>query len=323
MEDMMKIAITGGTGFVGSHLAGALTRDGHEVVLLARRPPRDADHPLDRNRVSFVATDLSDPAALTRAFDGCDAVAHCAGINRELGTQTFRRVHIEGTRHVLDAARRAGVRKIVMLSFLRARPSCGSAYHETKWAAEEMVRASGLDFTILKAGMTYGQGDHMLDHLSRSLHTLPVFLAVGLREQPIRPLAVEDLVKVLKASLVDQRMSGETVPVVGPEQLFLSDAARRVGRVLGRRVLVGRAPVAFHYALAQVFERMMTVPLVALAQVHILSESGVEPARITGTLPGDLMPRRMFTGDQIRAGLPAPGRFTLRDLRCCHAGSGT
>jgi len=64
-----------------------------------------------------------------------------------------------GTAAVIGAAKRAGVRKIVLLSFLRARPSCGSAYHESKWAAEQMLRASGLDFTILKAGMIYGRRD--------------------------------------------------------------------------------------------------------------------------------------------------------------------
>jgi NADH dehydrogenase len=312
----MKIAITGGTGFVGSHLARSLAADGHEVVLLARGTPRSHDiHRLQGG--TFVAGDLSDPVALTQAFAGCDAVAHCAGINRELGTQTFERVHVEGTRQVLQAASGASVRKVVHLSFLRARPNCGSAYHESKWAAEELVRASGLDYTVIKAGMTYGRGDHMLDHLSHSFHTMPLLLTVGWRQQPVRPLAVEDLIKVLKAALIEGRLSRESVPVVGPEQLYLRDAARRVARLVGRWVLMMPAPIWFHYALAHVFERTMKIPLVALAQVRILSESGVEPVRVTSTLPADLMPTRAFTDEQIRVGLPAPGRFSLGDVRCC------
>ena len=138
-EELVKIAITGGTGFVGRHLAQRLAREGVEVVSLSRR--------------TGVAVD--DAEALAAALAGCDAVAHCAGINRELGSQTYERVHVEGTRAVVEAARRAGVRKILMLSFLRARPNCGSPYHESKWAAEELVRGSGLDFTIVKAGMIY------------------------------------------------------------------------------------------------------------------------------------------------------------------------
>ena len=79
-------------------------------------------------------------AALGGAFAGCEAVVHCAGINRELGEQTYQRVHIAGTANVVAAAWRAGVRKIVLISFLRARPNCGSGYHESKWAAEEIVQ---------------------------------------------------------------------------------------------------------------------------------------------------------------------------------------
>lgn len=147
----MKIAITGGTGFIGRHLAAALRADGHEVLAYGRG--FDVEH----------------------AFDGCDAVAHCAGINREIGEQTYERVHVAGTRAVVEAAKRAGVRKIVMMSFLKARPYCGSPYHESKWAAEEIIRNSGLDYTIVKAGMTCGRGDHMLDHLSHALFTFPHF----------------------------------------------------------------------------------------------------------------------------------------------------
>ena len=117
---------------------------------------------------------------------GCDSVVHCAGINRELGQQTFTKVHIEGTRNVVEAARQAGIRKIVLLSFLRARPNCGSAYHESKWAAEEIVRHSGLDYTVLKCGVIYGQGDHMLNHLSHAFYTFPVFGFVGFQDKPIR-----------------------------------------------------------------------------------------------------------------------------------------
>jgi NADH dehydrogenase len=204
-----------------------------------------------------------------------------------------------------------------MMSFLRARPKCGSLYHESKWAAEEIVRKSGLDYTIIKAGMVYGRGDHMLDHLSHSLHTFPLLAAVGLREKPIRPLAIDDLVQVLRAALVDGRLPRQTVAVAGTEELYLSDAARRVATVIHRKLFVLPAPVWFHYVLAQLFEWTMKVPLVARAQVRILSEGVVEPATPCDPLPPDLMPTRRFSEEQIRKGLPEPGAFGLSDLRCC------
>jgi uncharacterized protein YbjT (DUF2867 family) len=310
----MKVAITGGTGFVGRHLAEGLLGEGHEVVLISRHSGKPADPP---DRATWVAGDLSDPDILAAAFTACDAVAHCAGINRELGSQTFERVHVQGTLRVVEAARRVGVRRIAMMSFLRARPDCGSAYHESKWAAEEIVRASGLDYMIIKAGMVYGRGDHMLDHLSHAFHTIPFLATVGFREKAIRPLAVDDLLQVLQAALIEGRLPRKTVALTGAEELLLSEAARRVAQVLGRRAWIFPAPIIFHRVLAQVCEWTMKVPLVAKAQVQILVEGVVEPATPCDPLPADLVPVRRFTPDQIRSGLPEPGAFGIRDLKCC------
>src|ERR1051326_4496418 len=116
----MRVAITGATGFVGSHLATRLESEGHEVVRLGRRA---------RANEEIGSAPLEDVDALVNTFAGCRAVAHCAGINRELGEQTYERVHVAATRNVVEAARRAGVEKIVLMSFLRARPDCGSADH--------------------------------------------------------------------------------------------------------------------------------------------------------------------------------------------------
>jgi NADH dehydrogenase len=298
----MRMTITGGTGFVDRHLAerlrglpGAAEAD---VVVVSRR--------------TGVAVD--DVDALTAAFAGCDAVAHCAGINRELGDQTFERVHVRGTAAVIEAAKRAGVRKVVLLSFLRARPWPQSPYHDSKWVAEEMLRSSGLDYTILKAGMIYGHGDHLVDHLSRTVQTLPLFASVGLREKTISPIPVQELVDVIVASLGD-RLSRQTVAVRGGETLTLSTAVRRVAAVWGRRVVVVPAPLVPHYALGQVTEWLMTVPLVAKAQVRMLAEGVTDATQPAGELPADLRPRRLFDAESIRAALPEPGGFGLRDLR--------
>ena len=291
----MRIAITGGTGFVGRHLAARL--DPADTVVVSRR----------------TGVPIDDVDALAAAFAGCDAVAHCAGINRELGDQTFQRVHVDGTRAVIEAARRAGVRRIVMVSFLRARPDCGSAYHETKWEAEELVRASGIEHTILKSGMIFGPGDHMIDHLTRALRTFPVFATVGFRERMVRPIPLDDAVDVLVAAL-EGRIAEPTVAVMGAEELTLSDAVRRVARVVDRRPLMFPAPVWSIRALAQLTEWLMVVPLVAKAQAQMLAEGVSEPAPWAPELPEGLRPTRPFDDEHIRAAMPS-GRFGVRDLR--------
>lgn len=311
----MRIAITGGTGFIGSHLSERLLAEGHDVVLLARNPKSSTE--TTAARPSFVQSDLSNVETIVQAFAGCEAVAHCAGINRELGLQTYESVHVEGTKHVVAASKLAGVKRVVLMSFLRARPNCGSPYHESKWAAEEIVRDSGLDYTIIKSGVVYGRGDHMLDHLSHALYTFPIFATVGLKEKSVRPLAVEDLGHVMRAALIERRLKNQTIGLLGPEEIYLSEAVRRVAEVVGRHPLMVPMPVWFHQVLAQFFELTMKVPLASVAQIRILAEGVVEAATPVVPVPYDLVPTRRFTSDQIRGGLPQRRAFDRGDLRWC------
>jgi NADH dehydrogenase len=311
----MKIAITGGTGFVGRHLARELVRGGHEVVLVARGVDRRDPSVVQLPGARTVKVRLTDVQGLRDAFAGCDAVAHCAGINRQIGSQTYAAVHVTGTANVVTAARDAGVPKIVMLSFLRARPACGSGYHESKWTAEELIRQSGLDYTVVKASMTFGRGDHMLDHLSHLLYTLPIFVTVGLREKAVRPVAVQDVVRVLMVALTETRLSRKTVALLGPEALRLSDVARRVGLLIGKRPLIVPAPPAINYAVAHIAELVMKVPLASVAQVRMLDEGLTQPWGTVDSVPEDLMARTPLSDEVLRSGLPPAGRFTHADLR--------
>ena len=292
----MRIAITGGTGFVGRNLAARL--DPADTVVISRR----------------TGIDIENVDELAAAFAGCEVVVHAAGINREIGEQTFERVHVEGTRAMIEAARRAGVKRIVMVSFLRARPDCGSGYHETKWAAEELIRHSGIDHTILKASMIYGSGDHMVDHVTRAVRTWPVFGTVGFRERTVRPIPVADFVDVLVAA-AQGRIPDPTVAVVGAEELTLGAAVRRVAHVAGRRPLFVPLPVWAIRVLAQLTEWTMIVPLVAKAQAQMLAEGVSEVAPAAPEAPVEIRPSHPFSEESIRAALPAAGRFGWSDLR--------
>lgn len=292
----MRIAITGGTGFVGSHLAARMAPE--DTVAISRR----------------TGVDVENVEALAKAFAGCDAVVHAAGINREIGDQTFQRVHVEGTRAVVEAAKLAGVKRIVMVSFLRARPDCGSGYHETKWAAEELIRHSGIDHTILKASMMYGHGDHMVDHVSRAVKTWPVFATVGYRERTVRPIPIDDFVDVMIAA-VEGRIPDPTIAVMGAEELPLGDAVRRIASTVDRHPLYIPVPVWSIKVLAQLTEWLMIVPLVAKAQARMLAEGVSEPSPWAPEAPADIRPSHRFTEENIRAALPNEGPFGWNDLR--------
>ena len=234
----MKIAITGGTGFIGRHLAHDLVARGHQVVLIARGVYTRGEQMRSNANLTFVRADVTDTTALIQAFAGCTAVVHCAGSSTEDGFQTFQQVHVEGAQSAVTAAQQAGVNKFVLVSYLHARPDIRSAYHRTKWEGEEIVRRSGLNYTILKAGLVYGPGDHLLNNLGHLLRRLPVFATVGLRERTVRLVAIQDLVSIIRAALTDDRLTNQTVAVVGPEEFPFSSAARRIAKAMGKPFLL-------------------------------------------------------------------------------------
>ncbi len=299
----MNIAITGGTGFLGGHLVRALVARGHYPTVIARGVNPKGEILRKTGNMNYLPMPMSDERKLFHAFNSCDAVAHLSGINREQEKGDFRRVHVEDTVRVVHAARKAGVKKILYVSFLKARPKCFSEYHQTKWEAEELVRTSGMDFTVLKPGMIFGPGDHMITHIDRALKLLPIFAPVGLLQPKISPVAIQDMLEIMLASLLQNRLGGKTYAVIGPEVITLGDAVWRVARAQGKLVLITPMPTLFHLTMASVMEKMSSQPLVSVAQVRMLSEGMDKPWKDSDTLPEDLQPKTFFTADEIRAAL--------------------
>lgn len=315
----MKIAVTGGTGFVGRHVVRLLAEEGHSVVVIARGV--DPNPAPSLSNVTWVHGSVADRKLLDSTLAGCHAVAHLAGINLERPGQSFEDVHVQGTQNVVDAARVNSVPKVVLLSFLRARPGTSSPYHETKWQAEEIVRHSGLAYTVFKSGVIYGRGDHMLDHLSKVLHTVPVFPLVGFTARGVRPVAVADAAWAIAAGLIGDRLDNQTVALLGPDEMPLGEAVRRVAAVTGRPSRTFRAPVALHRVHALILEKLMRIPPASRAQVQMLAEGIVEPWGDVGELPPELAPVTPFSNASIAAGLPPRGGFGRADLTMCSMAS--
>ncbi|HUG33485.1 MAG TPA: NAD(P)H-binding protein [Anaerolineales bacterium] len=299
----MKIAITGGTGFIGRHLANDLIARGHAVVVISRGKYTRNTQPIEG--ATFLSVDINDTAKLTEAFRECDAVAHCAGTSTETAEQTYQSLHVDGARSAAIAAENAGVKKFVLVSYLSVRPNVNSAYHTTKWQGEEIIRASKLNYTILKAGLVYGRGDHLINNLSNLFKRMPIFATVGIREKNVRLLAVEDLVDVIRLCLLDHaRFTRQTVAVTGPEEFPFSQAARRIAKAMGKSIIVLPFPVLFQRLLAWFSEGFMPKPLVTKSQVQMLADGISQPTPESIPLPEDMQPRTQFTEEYIRKGLP-------------------
>ncbi|HEY0257643.1 MAG TPA: SDR family NAD(P)-dependent oxidoreductase, partial [Candidatus Methylacidiphilales bacterium] len=164
------ILVTGGTGFVGQEIVRELVAQGYRVRLLARHPER-ADSLGDRPEIVRVRGDVLKPETLPAAMNGVEAVIHLIGVIAETSQVTFEQAHTEVTSHLLAAAKKAGVTRYLQMSALGTRAGARSRYHITKWEAEELVRRSGMDWTIFRPSLIYGydERDRLLNLLRRLL----------------------------------------------------------------------------------------------------------------------------------------------------------
>ncbi|HIB69304.1 MAG TPA: complex I NDUFA9 subunit family protein [Phycisphaerales bacterium] len=275
----MRVAVTGGTGFIGRHLVEALVAAGHEVRVLTRGVNTGSESLKDNPSIELIEAPITNAPSIVRAIKDCEAVYHCVGINREQGDQTFLGVHVEGTRHLLSAFRQTGLKRLIMVSFLRARQMLDSPYHVTKWKSEEMIREAGLDYTIFKPGVVFGEGDQFITQLKKTILSFPFFGLVGLKSHPISPVYVGDLAKAMVDVLSDSSTFGKTYPYVGPERFTLKELVELVADKINIRPTTIPLPVFAHRLAALIMESTMKEPLLTTSQVTMLSESlsDVEP----------------------------------------------
>jgi uncharacterized protein YbjT (DUF2867 family) len=188
------------------------------------------------------AGDVLNAESLDGVVEGMEAVVHLVGIISEAGMSTFENVHTRGTGNIVAAACRGGVRRFVHMSALGTRPNAASRYHQTKWAAEELVRQSGLDFTIFRPSLIYGPGDQFINLFARIIRLSPVVPLMGSPRARFQPVPVEAVAAAFVRSLGEPKAVGRTYDLCGPEALTLAEIADRILAVLHRRRLKLRVP---------------------------------------------------------------------------------
>ena len=311
------IVVTGGTGFVGREICRLLAGRGASVRAVARHEPAAPLPP----GVSFFPGDVTRSISLREAMEGAQAVIHCVGIIRETREATFDRIHRHAVAETVAAAHRARVPRLVLISALGTRPSAPSRYHRTKWAGEEIVRQSGLAYTILRPPVIYGAGDEFTNLLAAWMRPPRSWLTGGFLGIPggdsvrLCPAPLGEVAQAVTRSLGQERAVGRVFDLAGPE-ISLKDLVLEIARAMGLsptwieqspEVILGMAPwlwltaskpVLFPVPLplcqlgAALAERILAKPPLTTDQLAMLAEGQAGDSRaaeeILGFHPGQL-----------------------------------
>jgi NADH dehydrogenase len=264
----MQIAVTGATGFVGSHLVPYLAGRGHEIIAISRGGRRLVGW---GEAVDVRAADVTKPG-VEAALAGAEGLVHLVAIPRQSGGRSFAEVNVAGTERVVRAAEAAGIRRIVHLSVLGVSDDPTLAYLHSKWRGEEAVRSSALGWVVLRPSLMFGPGDGFFNLVKTTLRwwSPGVVIIPGAGDARFQPLAVDDLAIGVEQCLTDADRAGSVYELGGPEWLTYREIVSQVMRVTGMRRLMLGMPIPLISALTAVTDRILPVFPVSHDQIASL-----------------------------------------------------
>ena len=240
----MKVAIVGGTGFVGGYLVEALVKAGHDVACLVR--PGSENKLRGGPSITQVRGELGSGKALKNLVQGCDAVIYNVGLLREFPRRgiTFEQAQYQGVVDTVSAMQEAGVRRLLLMSAIGVKHP-GTKYQSTKYRAEQHALGSDLDVTVLRPSVIFGDPRGTMEFATQLYRDMvrPPFPAVSFPGVEMSPVFIGDVADAFVAALENDATRGKTIELAGPDVLSWDQIVRRIAAAVGRKKLVLTMPL--------------------------------------------------------------------------------
>lgn len=290
----MRVALIGGTGFVGGYLVDALLAGGHEPSVLVR--PGSERKLVQERRCRVVAGDLQTDAAIAGTLAESQAVIYNVGILRAFPRRgiTFESLQFDGVQRTIRHAQAAGIRRLLLMSANGVKAP-GTPYQETKYRAEQVAHASGLEVTVFRPSVIFGNPRGTMEFASqlyRDMVRPPMPAAVlhprwrpGDGQVRMSPVHAEDVAAAFVAALGNPDTIGRTYELGGPESLSWADILGRVAAAAGRRKWQVPVPIPLMKIAAGLLDRWPLFP-VTRDQLIMLAEGNTADSSELAALIG-------------------------------------
>ena len=268
------ILITGATGYIGRHLVTRLVATGEHPRCLVRDTKRAANI-LPADKVELVQGDTTQPASLKTALNGVDTVVHAAFItadHKQSPGNRYEETNVQGTSYLVKAAKEAGVQRIVEISGLGTKSDKPGSYMQGRYLAEQMVKESGLNWTIIQPSVLFGKDAPFIKGLTDLMRSAPVVPLIGGGKLLFQPIYVEDVVTVIMKVLEDPaRTNQKTYTIGGPTYYSFTQIIDELLHTMHISRIKAPAPTPLVSIGAAVMEAILPKPPLTKAAMTLFS----------------------------------------------------
>lgn len=262
------ILVTGATGFIGRRVVAKLASQGKSVRCLLR--PSSDPQPLKDLGIEIHRGDVTDAASLPGAIKDVETVIHLVAIIRERGKVTFDGLNRGGTANLVNAAKEAGVKRIIHMSAIGVGPDSTYPYLYAKWQGEQAVINSGIPYTVFRSSIVFGPGDEFINALASAVKMGPVVPIIGSGKAKFQPIHVEDVATCFAMALDDEGSVGETIYIGGPEHLTYDGIINIIKETLGAKRLKVHVPTLLMLPVAGLMSGLLPHSPVTPTQLAML-----------------------------------------------------